>query len=177
LSAEFLKDLGVSASDIIADDLSLDTTGNAYFLRTTRADVCKAHSLLVVTNEFHLARAKTIFQRVFQLGPFPDGNQEYRISFEQVKNEDVDAVALKRRKEWEKQQLKDFENVAKDWKDLHDVHAHIFSGEETNTLPADQRDGRLPASFVDMKRKNGESNEDNNNNNNEAKDNTAGSSS
>jgi hypothetical protein len=177
LSADFLKELGVPASDIVTDDLSLDTTGNAYFLRTTRTDVFTARSLAVVTNEFHVARTRAIFQRVFQLGPFVDGNSDYKLKFEEVKNESIEQVALRRRNDWEKQQLQDFEKVSKEWKDLHDVHAYIFSGEETNALPVDQRDGRLPPSFIEMKRKRGESNEDDDDNNNKDRDNSGGSSS
>jgi uncharacterized SAM-binding protein YcdF (DUF218 family) len=167
LSAEFLKNLGVNASDLITDDLSLDTMGNAYFLRTTHTDVFKARSLVVVTNEFHLTRTKAIFDRIFQLGPFPDGDQDYTLRFEQVKNQSIEPSALKRRHEWERQQLQDFEKVSKEWKDLHDVHAYIFSGEETNALPSERREGQLPHSFTNMKFKDGNNNNNNNNENNQ----------
>jgi uncharacterized SAM-binding protein YcdF (DUF218 family) len=151
LSAEFLKGLGVASEDLITDDLSLDTMGNAYFLRTTHTGVFRARSLAVITNEFHFARTKTIFEKIFKLGPFPDGNESYTLRFDQVKNLSIDPAALKRRHDWEKQQLLDFEKVSKDWRDLHDVHAFIFSGEETNHASHDRRGGALPHSFTSMK--------------------------
>jgi len=132
LSFDFLKREGVKPSDIITDDLSLDTMGNAYFLRTTHTDVFKARSLVVITNEFHIKRTKAIFQKVFGLGPFHEGNSKYTLEFEQVQNKSIEQAALKRRIDWEDQQLRDFERVSKDWRDLHDVHSFIFSGEGSN---------------------------------------------
>jgi uncharacterized SAM-binding protein YcdF (DUF218 family) len=144
LSFDFLVAQGVKKSDIITDDLSLDTMGNAYFLRTTHTDVFKARSLVVITNEFHMKRTKAIFEKVFGLGPFPDGNSKYTLQFEEVKNQSIEPAALRRRVDWEDQQLKDFHRVSKDWRDLHDVHSFIFSGE--GGAPKPQLRDRSPES-------------------------------
>jgi hypothetical protein len=120
-------------------------------LRTTQADVSRARSLLVVTNDFHMERARAIVTKMYSLGPFPDGNSDYQIAFEPVPNFDIEPSALKKRQAFERKELEEFERVSKDWKDLHDVHAYLFSGEETNELPAEQREMRLPLSFHEMK--------------------------
>jgi hypothetical protein len=153
LSAEFLRSLGADPADIITDDLSLDTMGNAYFLRTTHTNVFKARQLVVVTNSFHMPRTKSVFEKIFQMGPFPQGNSEYALRFDKVKDSSIDPSALKRRAEWERRQLQDFERVSKQWTDLHDVHAFIFAGEETNSMPTDLRADKLPHSFTSMKMK------------------------
>jgi len=127
LSAEFLRKAGVKASDIIADDLSLDTMGNAYFLRANQTEIYFARSLVVVTNEFHMARTKAIFLKVFGLQPFPDNNSKYTLVFEQVNNTSIEQAGLKKRSDWEEQQLFDFERLSADWSSLHDLHAFIFS--------------------------------------------------
>jgi hypothetical protein len=151
IAADYLRNRGVSASDIITDDLSLDTMGNAYFLRTTHTDLSKARSLLVVTNDFHVDRTRAIFNKIYSLGPFPDGNQNFRLNIEPVRNINVEPNALKKREYWEREQIEEFERVSKHWKDLHDVQAHLFSGEENRSLPEEQRRLQLPFSFVDMK--------------------------
>jgi hypothetical protein len=164
VAADFLQSRGVSGSDIILDDLSLDTIGNAYFLRTSDGDVVKARSLVVVTNDFHVERARAIFKKMYSLGPFLHGGQDdYKVSFEPVPNLDIEPSALRKRESFERQQLEEFERVSREWRDLHDVHAYLFSGELNNSQSAEQRGLQLPLSFADMKTgKNQQNNAENN---------------
>jgi uncharacterized SAM-binding protein YcdF (DUF218 family) len=126
-AAQFLLKLGVPAEDIVSDDLSLDTVGNAYFLRTTHSDVMNARNMVVVTNGFHAARAKVVFEKIYSLSPVPvDKENGYNIKFDIVKNFNIQPQALKRRIDWEAQQLQFFREASANWVDLQDVHQYIF---------------------------------------------------
>jgi hypothetical protein len=151
LAAEFLRSLGADPADVVSDNLSLDTKGNAYFLRTTRTDVARARSFVVVTSGFHMARAKATFEKIFQLEPFPEGGSDYTLRFEEAPHSSIEPTALKRRVEWESSQLQTFLNISEQWRDLHDAHSYIFAGELANDSPPDRRAGKMPLSFTSMK--------------------------
>lgn len=153
LSAQFLYTLGVPTEDVVTDDLSLDTTGNAYFLRTTHTDVINARDMVVVTSEFHSIRAKTVFEKVFSLAPHPDKDDKYNIRFEIVGNHNIEPTALQRRREWEAQQLEKFLLASETWVDLHDVHGYIFGASAATALPKPGSCRELPPSFNQMTRK------------------------
>ncbi|KAJ1462718.1 DUF218 domain-containing protein [Pelagophyceae sp. CCMP2097] len=57
----------IPPSDILEEALSLDTIGNAFFLRLLHTDVGGYNRLLIVNNEFHLPRTWRIFDHVFSL--------------------------------------------------------------------------------------------------------------
>lgn len=50
---------------VFVETTSYDTIGNAFFARTSFADVLGWKRLMVVTNEFHMARTKAIFDWIF----------------------------------------------------------------------------------------------------------------
>jgi uncharacterized SAM-binding protein YcdF (DUF218 family) len=138
VAKEFLVNAGVKESDIITDEESIDTVGNAYFLRTmesAKQDVLfRSRSMVVITNEFHMNRTKAIFEKVFGngekvkgLGPFPWGNSEYTLEFEHVNNRGIQQSALQKRIDWEEEQLREFERVSEDWKDLRCMHQYMLS--------------------------------------------------
>lgn len=62
----------VPEGQVYAETTSYDTISNAYFARTTFADVTGWRRLLVVTNEFHMERSKAIFDWIFGV-PSSDG--------------------------------------------------------------------------------------------------------
>ncbi|ORC89886.1 putative GPI-anchored surface protein [Trypanosoma theileri] len=51
--------------DIIRETSSLDTIGNAYFLRTVHADPAGWRHLHVITSDFHLPRTRAVFEFIF----------------------------------------------------------------------------------------------------------------
>lgn len=59
--------LGVPAKWIITEELSQDTIGNAYFTKTTVLIPHGWTRLAVVTSDYHLARARYVFEKI--LGP------------------------------------------------------------------------------------------------------------
>jgi uncharacterized SAM-binding protein YcdF (DUF218 family) len=62
-----LSQYSIPPADISEEPYSVDTLGNAYFLRTLHMDPGKYSELYVVTNEWHMARTKAMFQHVFDL--------------------------------------------------------------------------------------------------------------
>ena len=60
---------------MIEENTSLDTIGNAYFLRTIHTDVVGVRRLLLITNKWHMARTLAVFEAVFALPgpPLPPG--------------------------------------------------------------------------------------------------------
>ena len=65
--AKRLLDLHVPPSDVMEEGFSLDTLGNAYFLRNTHINPGRFTRMIVVTNDWHMDRARAYFDAVFSL--------------------------------------------------------------------------------------------------------------
>jgi hypothetical protein len=147
LAKRFLEDLpgGMPQEDVLADNLSLDLVGNAYFPRTSRAfaEVApRAEILCIVTNNFHMARTAEVFQTIFSLPENARGfGSAFSLMFEEVSDELVSESSLQARLHWERQKLIEFRSISSEWKDLHDVHHFIFPA----ATPGDRT--RLPPSL------------------------------
>jgi uncharacterized SAM-binding protein YcdF (DUF218 family) len=92
--AAYLMYSGVNASQILTEDLSLDTIGNAFWLRLLHTEPRRWRRLHIVTNQFHMARTRFIFELVFGL-PMHDNevswvgwrdNAPYEMTFDAVEN-------------------------------------------------------------------------------------------
>jgi uncharacterized SAM-binding protein YcdF (DUF218 family) len=91
--AAYLLYSGINASQILTEDLSLDTIGNAFWLRLLHTEPRHWRRLHVVTNHFHAARTRFIFELVFGL-PMLDADRRrwfawdepYELTFEAVEN-------------------------------------------------------------------------------------------
>ncbi|CAK0861070.1 unnamed protein product, partial [Prorocentrum cordatum] len=116
-SARYLvRELGVPPEDVLEENLSLDTIGNAYFLRVMHTDVVGLRRLAVVTNAFHMPRTKAIFEAVFSLsGPGQAGASGYDLSFDEVPDTGVEAEALATRRAREMASLEGFRVNAAGW--------------------------------------------------------------
>mmetsp|Transcript_13065 Transcript_13065/g.28324 ORF Transcript_13065/g.28324 Transcript_13065/m.28324 type:complete len:322 (+) Transcript_13065:399-1364(+) len=64
-AAYLMQKKTIPSSYLFAETTSYDTISNAYFARTTFADVFGWNKILVITNEFHMLRTKAIFDWVF----------------------------------------------------------------------------------------------------------------
>jgi uncharacterized SAM-binding protein YcdF (DUF218 family) len=76
--AGYLLRRGFPPERILTEMSSYDTIGNAYFCRTIHTDPAGLRRLAVVTSEFHMPRAETIFRWVFSLD---SGDSPYTLSF------------------------------------------------------------------------------------------------
>ena len=59
--------MGVPLDHIFEEGFSLDTIGNAYFLRASHTDPAGWRKLVIITNQFHIERTRAIFEWVFSL--------------------------------------------------------------------------------------------------------------
>ena len=78
LSARYLLKNGFPSSQIREEDTSLDTVGNAYFLRAVHILPMSYRqnekiNLVIITNDWHMPRTRAIFDTVFHL-PIDDIN-------------------------------------------------------------------------------------------------------
>jgi hypothetical protein len=116
-----LIDMGIPPELILEENLSLDTIGNAYFLRTIHLNqLGKIYKLVIITNAWHMERTKAIFKFVFSL---PDPHEKagiglektystYELNYETV-GDGLEASILTSRCEREQASLKAFEAVTK----------------------------------------------------------------
>ena len=86
-----LVDLGIPEEDILKEDWSKDTIGNAFFLKTKIVKPLSFEKILVTCADYHLERVKFIFNKVFE--------ESYLVDFFPVTTKSVnnkDFIALQR---------------------------------------------------------------------------------
>jgi len=76
-AAKALIEEGVSPECILEEAFSLDTIGNAYFLRTVHIVPGRFTKMIVITNKWHMDRTRVMFNKVFGL---PDVNGLWQVS-------------------------------------------------------------------------------------------------
>ena len=86
----------IPPSKIFAETTSYDTISNAYFSRTSFADVWKWHRILIVTTEFHMERSKAIFDWIFGVG-----SNNYELYYLSTPNDGLSQEALEVRRQHE----------------------------------------------------------------------------
>mmetsp|Transcript_5097 Transcript_5097/g.14821 ORF Transcript_5097/g.14821 Transcript_5097/m.14821 type:complete len:286 (-) Transcript_5097:141-998(-) len=69
VSAEYLRERGVPATRLFQDTWSLDTIGNAVFLRIMHLEPRRLKRVAIITNKFHMGRVRTIFEWVLKANP------------------------------------------------------------------------------------------------------------
>ena len=86
----------IPPSKIFAETTSYDTISNAFFSRTTFADVWGWDRILIVTTEFHMARSKAIFDWIFGVG-----SNNYELYYLSTPNTGLSQEALEVRRQHE----------------------------------------------------------------------------
>jgi len=99
-SARYLVSRGVASERIVMDRWSLDTIGNAYFLRTSIVEPLKLTRLCTVTSAFHMSRTRTVFDWVFSL----DANA-YSLDYKVSEDVGMDDDVLNARRDKEQQSV------------------------------------------------------------------------
>lgn len=116
----------VPPADVLEEAFSLDTIGNAYFLRVWHTDVAGYRSLLVVNNAFHLPRTRAIFDHVFSLPAAPGAAApDYALTYAEAPNAlppDVEAARVRR----EAASLAAYAKTAARVATLADMHDFLF---------------------------------------------------
>lgn len=130
--------LDIRPSDVMEENLSLDTIGNAYFLRTIHIDPGNYKNLYIITNDWHMDRSRSIFQYVFSL-PDPKrrsgvgsffglDNNPYNLQFVSAASGINDVSVLEKRRARERSSLVSFErNTVGRFSSLKDLHSFIFA--------------------------------------------------
>ncbi len=113
-AAYMMEKLQIPAEKVFVETTSYDTISNAYFTRTGFTDITGWTNLLIVTDEFHMARSKAIFDWVFSVNTssitLGIEKQQYQLHYLAAANRGLTDDALVARRKHEK---KGFENVKK----------------------------------------------------------------
>lgn len=90
-AARYLIERGVRATHILEENSSLDTIGNAFYLRITHLQFLLQRyerlQVRVITNRFHFARTKSIFEHILALPEDPHSLRR-RLTIETIAVED-----------------------------------------------------------------------------------------
>ena len=116
------------------ENFSLDTLGNAYFLRTMHTDPANIKDLIIITNNWHMDRVKAMFTNVFNL-PYNNNNNKngndkstYNLEFIITSSGLSDKNIEKQRINREISSLYKFNQETKNkYNDMKTLHTFIFN--------------------------------------------------
>lgn len=127
-AAKALLAAGIPSERVLEESFSLDTVGNAYFLRAVHTDPAQLRRLVVVTNDWHMPRTRAIFDHVFSLpavlgGPAPKYDIQYRAALAGVEDERLLALRVEK----EGRALTEFSSdVAPFLRSVQEMHGWVF---------------------------------------------------
>ena len=126
--AKRLLALGVPPSDVMEEGFSLDTLGNAYFLRSTHVDPGRFTRVIVVTNDWHMDRARAYFDAVFSL-PRGDCSTNATLEIEyQAVGPGLEGEVLRSRIERERESLRNFLDVTRrEFSTMSELHKFLYT--------------------------------------------------
>ncbi|KAL2630806.1 hypothetical protein R1flu_015492 [Riccia fluitans] len=134
------KKWNVDFSSLMKEWSSYDTEGNAFFTLVQFAKPLGWRHIAIVTSEFHMPRAKALFEWIYGLqgaGHFPERisadsskrgaiNQGYVLEYHSVSDDGINEAALKNRIESEKRMLEKVMNDAARIKTMEEFHHHFY---------------------------------------------------
>jgi uncharacterized SAM-binding protein YcdF (DUF218 family) len=126
-----LIEMGIPADHIWEENFSLDTIGNAYFLRTIHTDVvANIQKIVIITNDWHMDRTRDIFNYIFALPKYRIHgikSKKYSLFYETVGSA-LEPTSLQSRKVKEKASLLSFQEDTKhEFACMLDLHQWIFT--------------------------------------------------
>lgn len=125
-SAKRLLDLHVPAEDIMEEAFSLDTLGNAYWLRLIHIEPGTFTKMIVVTNTWHMDRTMAFFNKVFAL---PRGDLRLALDMEySPAPPGLEGDVLLSRIQREKKSLQFFlQETASKFYSMEELHEFMFT--------------------------------------------------
>jgi uncharacterized SAM-binding protein YcdF (DUF218 family) len=145
-AANYLIANGVKREEILIEEVSLDTIGNAFFTRVIHADPLGLRRLHVITNKFHAARTEYIFRRVFGI----DKARGTVLTFQSVDDVGLDAETLQHRLEREQKSLLSLKSsVFASLNSLRALHHFIFTNHSAYAVGGDAHREKLPQKVLD----------------------------
>lgn len=130
-SAQRLLEMQVSPTDILEEGFSLDTLGNAYFLRNTHIDPGRFSKMMVVTNDWHMPRTIAYFKKVFDLPMrhswFSHTHGDLEIEYQSV-GAGLSSPLLESRVSREQESLRFFlEHTKHQFSTMEELHAFLYT--------------------------------------------------
>jgi hypothetical protein len=121
--ARYLLKQGWDARNILMENASYDTIGNAYFSRVVHIEPRSLRRILIVTSEFHMARTEAVFRWVYGLTPT---RHDYELVFEATPNDGLEGAALEARRTKEAKSLAGIAKLSQSIVTLAEFHAWLF---------------------------------------------------
>jgi hypothetical protein len=124
MGAKYLIEHGVAKDDIYREWASYDTIANAFFSLLHFVVPLKITSFIVITSDFHMPRAKEIFQWIYSMwtvGAVGDDGG-FKIDYLQVNSDNLDNEIVDARKGREARSLIQLKNTIQrvsEWSDFH----------------------------------------------------------
>ena len=140
-AANYLIERGVDPDKVLVETSSYDTIGNVFFSRVIHIEPLNIRRLLVITSDFHMPRARAIFEWIYRLEGLP---QDYQIAFDAVSDEGIDQATLESRRRREMNSLEKLAATANTIHTLRDFHRWLFSkhGAYAMSTPVVQASGK-----------------------------------
>ena len=118
----------IPVEDVFEENVSMDTIGNAFFLRVMHLDIMfppdSIVNMIVVTNSFHMLRVRTIFQWIFEQIP---SRNKYRLKYIASEDAGMDAEVLRLREIKEKASAKRLqENLIPRIRTIRELHSFMY---------------------------------------------------
>mmetsp|Transcript_8953 Transcript_8953/g.13762 ORF Transcript_8953/g.13762 Transcript_8953/m.13762 type:complete len:289 (+) Transcript_8953:40-906(+) len=123
-AAGSLLDRGLPASALLVETTSFDTIGNAFFARTSHADLAGWRTVAIITSDFHMPRTRAIFEWIFP---------HINLVFISTPAVGLSAEAVDARKQREKRSLDSITLLRTQYPKLHDVRNFITTQHELYT--------------------------------------------
>jgi len=147
-NADFLASLGVPTRCLCPESLSYNTLGNAYHARARFVEPYKLRRAVVVTNRFHMPRAKRIFEAIFRIPQEVSGRGRkfnIAVSFHAVPDLGIPPSSMRARMEYEKTAQEWFERMSSTFTCMDSVNTFLKAGQPNTGLliPDDDSEGAL----------------------------------
>jgi hypothetical protein len=145
-AAEWLARRGVSPRRLFVETVSLDTVGNAYFLRTIHTDPRRWRRLRVITSEFHLERVRATFLWIFAARPVGGA---YRLEFESVPDVGMNSRVLAARTAKEAASLASIRPLISRTSTLREIHQWLFTEHRAYSVDSQGEPPELPDDLIE----------------------------
>jgi uncharacterized SAM-binding protein YcdF (DUF218 family) len=93
---KYAIDKGVKKSDIIKEEISLETVGQLIFCKMGILEIKKWFNLIIISSDYHITRLKTISKTIFDkkykidfLGAESNINSDLKVKAEEIKSKDL----------------------------------------------------------------------------------------
>ena len=115
----------IPQKSVFVETSSYDTIGNAYFARTSHTEFNGWKKLLIITNEFHMARTRKIFDWVFSVPTNIKPISPYDLYYLESPNIGMASEVVKARKEREASSSKSVDNLSKKYFTLQGIYEFL----------------------------------------------------